>query len=178
MYYTNIKTRAEKHSLSEKQDLFLNRCLYYLNFGPDNYVEITPEKFADIRAWISRSEERERELIPDTGAMKPLTISDPIALRRHRERHKRQCCEIALANTPPNVRVVRVRKSLTGRAHIKAGILAGPKPFTRKVLYIFLHECAHFALHGSGRKKPMFAAKSGAPSSTERNELIPQHADL
>jgi hypothetical protein len=83
--------------------------------------------------------------------MKPLTISDPIALRGNRELHKRRCCEIALTNTPPNVRVVRVRKSLTGRAHLKAGIL-GPKPFTRKALYIFLHECAHFALHGSGRK--------------------------
>jgi hypothetical protein len=77
--------------------------------------------------------------------MKPLTISDPIALRGSRERHKRRCCEIALTNTPPNVRVVRVRKSLTGRAHLKAGILAGPKPFTRNALYIF-------ALHGSGRK--------------------------
>ena len=85
-------------------------------------------------------------------AMKPLTISVPIALRGSRERHKRQCCEIALANIPPNVRVVRVRKSLTGRAHLKAGILAGPRPFTRKALYIFLHECAHFALHGSRRK--------------------------
>jgi hypothetical protein len=84
--------------------------------------------------------------------MKPLTISDPIMLRGSRERHKRQCCEIALANTPPNVRAVRVRTSLTGRAYLTQGILAGPKPFTRKALYIFLHECAQFALHASGRK--------------------------
>ena len=79
-------------------------------------------------------------------------LSDPIALRRSRELHKHRCCEIALANTPPNVRVVRVRKSLTGSANLKSGILAGPKPFTRKALYIFLHECAHFVLHGSGHK--------------------------
>jgi hypothetical protein len=38
--------------------------------------------------------------------------------------------EIALANTPPNVRVVRVRKSLTGTANLKTALLAGPRPFT------------------------------------------------
>src|SRR5271165_5880942 len=84
--------------------------------------------------------------------MNPLPISDPVALRHRRQLHKCRCCEIALANTPPNVRVVQVRRSLTGKAYLKQGILAGPKPFTRKALYIFLHECAHFVLHGSCHK--------------------------
>jgi hypothetical protein len=62
--------------------------MYYTKYqdsGGETFV--VREKFAEIRAWISRSEER--ELIPDTGAMKPLTISDPITLRGSRERHKR-----------------------------------------------------------------------------------------
>jgi hypothetical protein len=78
-------------------------------------------------------------------------VSDPIALRGSRELHKRRCCEIALTNTSPNVRVVRVRKSLTGKAYLTQGILAGPKPFYTQALYIFLHECAHFARHGFAR---------------------------
>ena len=142
------------------------------------------------------------------STMNPLPISDPVALRHRRQLHKCRCCEIALANTPPNVRVVQVRRSLTGKAYLKQGILAGPKPFTRKALYIFLHECAHFVLHGSGHKPSYVkekeapeqwahakmreagmpvpramtrranAAKSAARSDTERNGLIPPHDDM
>jgi len=53
--------------------------------------------------------------------------------------------ETALANTPVSVRVVRIRKTLSGRAYSAAEI-AVPRPVTRRALHIFLHECAHIAL--------------------------------
>jgi hypothetical protein len=67
MYYTKYQdSGGEKFVVRETGfvlesvfDTDTESCSYYLNFGPDNYVEITPEKFAEIRAWISRSEERE-----------------------------------------------------------------------------------------------------------------------
>ena len=67
-----------------------------------------------------------------------------------------RCKEIALINTPPTVTFVKFRKSLSGRAGIKGtrteGTIQVPKPFTRKALYIFLHECAHMTLHYQSHK--------------------------
>lgn len=68
----------------------------------------------------------------------------------------------ALANTPACVRVVRIRKNLTGVAytnpkHHTYGRLEAPRPVTRRALQTFLHECAHFVLHsGSSPKKPRY----------------------
>jgi hypothetical protein len=63
-----------------------------------------------------------------------------------------RCGACALANTPPNVRRIRIRKDLSGFACVDPkfsnyGTLCAPRPITRKALHIFLHECAHFALH-------------------------------
>jgi len=66
---------------------------------------------------------------------------------------KRKCMECALNNTPESVHVVNIRSALTGRAYYETHKLAAPRPFTRKALHIFLHECAHFVLHVRGRKK-------------------------
>lgn len=69
---------------------------------------------------------------------------------------KERCKYCALVNTPDNVRVVQLRKNLTGKAY-KNGTLCAPRPVTRKALYVYLHECAHFALnHGSGDRKPSY----------------------
>ena len=38
-------------------------------------------------------------------------------------------------------------KALAGRCYWKKKYLVGPKPVTRKALYIWLHECAHAHLH-------------------------------
>lgn len=83
-------------------------------------------------------------------------------LQEAREQAKARYVEIAAQETPPQVRVVVPRKSLTGlatRAPLAAGgwtyIIAAPRPFTRKALYIYLHECAHIALgHLESRRKP------------------------
>lgn len=46
------------------------------------------------------------------------------------------------------------RKSLSGRSFPKRRHIDGPKPVTRKSLYIWLHECAHAHLHGPTCQKP------------------------
>src|SRR5271169_4000262 len=75
-----------------------------------------------------------------------------MTFKEARERMKVRCFQAALENTPENVKMVRIRASLSGVALLREGILVGPRPATRKSLYIFLHECAHFHLHASGRK--------------------------
>jgi hypothetical protein len=66
-------------------------------------------------------------------------------LKAGKERMRQRCIQAALANTPAAVRVVRIRKTLSGRAYSAAEI-AVPRPVTRRALHIFLHECAHVAL--------------------------------
>lgn len=58
---------------------------------------------------------------------------------------KRRCIAAALQHTPPKVHTLVIRKNLSGRAY-PDGRMAVPRPFTRKSLCIFLHECAHFHL--------------------------------
>lgn len=65
---------------------------------------------------------------------------------------KQRCFAVALENTPTNVTCVHIRKGLQGCAQLKPGNLHAPRPSTRKALYIFLHECAHFVLHARSRK--------------------------
>lgn len=45
------------------------------------------------------------------------------------------------------------RKRLTGVCWPKRKHIAGPRPVTRKSLYIWLHECAHAHLHGPSCRK-------------------------
>ena len=66
-------------------------------------------------------------------------------LKAGKERMRQLCIQTALANTPAAVRVVRIRRTLSGRAYSAAEI-AAPRPVTRRALHIFLHECAHVAL--------------------------------
>ncbi len=65
-----------------------------------------------------------------------------------------KCIAVALAETPDNVLWIEPRKALTGRARPEAGgyVIAAPRPFTRRSLYIFLHECGHVALGHLERK--------------------------
>ena len=63
---------------------------------------------------------------------------------------REKCMKVALENTPDNVRCVRIRRDLSGLAETSgpdAGLLCAPRPITRRALYVYLHECAHFVLH-------------------------------
>lgn len=87
--------------------------------------------------------------------------NDPVAIKAARDAHKAKLCQVALDNTPANVQVVEIRKNLTGYAWCRPGTkmfgkLSAPRPFTRKSLYIFLHECAHFALHADGKRRKRY----------------------
>lgn len=75
--------------------------------------------------------------------------------------HRQRFAACALANTPANVRVIEIRKDLSGRAFCVPGYpnfgkLCTPRPVTRKSLYIFLHECGHFALHADGKRRKVY----------------------
>jgi hypothetical protein len=67
---------------------------------------------------------------------------------------RERCIKVALENTPSNVRCVRIRKDLSGLAETSgpdAGLLCAPRPITRRALYVYLHECAHFVLHAGDK---------------------------
>lgn len=75
----------------------------------------------------------------------PEQVFDP---RAGREAMKAKCVACAIAHTPPEVRYFKIRKTLSGKAFFREKAIAAPKPFTRRALHVFLHECAHFVLHG------------------------------
>ncbi len=78
----------------------------------------------------------------------PQYHAGPQALQDARRTAKRRFIEIAVAETPPDVRFIIPRSSLSGAASRLFGggyQLKAPRPFTRKALYIYLHECAHIA---------------------------------
>lgn len=60
-------------------------------------------------------------------------------------RMKRRCIAVALQNTPPDVHTISIRRTLNGQAR-SDGRMVVPRPFTRKSLYVFLHECSHYHL--------------------------------
>jgi len=62
-----------------------------------------------------------------------------------------RCMAVAERYTPEGV-TVTYRKSLTGTAFYNENRMVAPKPVTRKALYIYLHECAHFHLRHRGWK--------------------------
>ncbi len=77
-------------------------------------------------------------------------------LRAAKARMRDACARAALANTPASVRVIRMRRTLTGRAYSLEEI-AVPRPVTRRALHVFLHECAHVALgHVRANKAAQF----------------------
>lgn len=69
------------------------------------------------------------------------------------ERLREKCVRCAIDNTPSEVRVVLIREDGTGglshlgRESAQFGLLEAPRPTTRRGLYVYLHECAHFRLH-------------------------------
>jgi hypothetical protein len=70
-----------------------------------------------------------------------------------------KCIGCALEATPPNVRMVQIRTDGMGLAHLDPampdfGLLEAPRPVTRRGLYVFLHEAAHFHLHIEARRRP------------------------
>lgn len=73
-------------------------------------------------------------------------------LKAGRAEMKRRCIDVALAETPTSVHLIVPRNSLTGTANLQTGVIKAPKPFTRKALYIFLHELAHIVLRHDGKK--------------------------
>lgn len=75
-----------------------------------------------------------------------------IDLQAAKDAMRQRCFEVALANTPSTVLFVKIRKSLSGRAYLKEGVMGAPRPSTRKALYIYLHECGHFAQHVASKK--------------------------
>ena len=75
--------------------------------------------------------------------------------RKGREEMKQKCMDCALINTPEEVKVIFIKSSLSGRAIYSRGEMHAPRPVTRKALYIFLHECAHFHIQDHrGKSKP------------------------
>jgi len=73
-------------------------------------------------------------------------------LAQARREMKRKCMSVALTETPKRVSVIYPRRQLTGRAFVHSGAIYVPRPFTRRALHIFLHECAHIALNHVGKK--------------------------
>lgn len=73
-------------------------------------------------------------------------------LSQARREMKRRCITVAPAETPERVRLIYPRKRLAGRAFPRSGEIHVPRPFTRRALHIFLHECAHVALGHIGKK--------------------------
>nr|MBI3612634.1 hypothetical protein [Nitrospirota bacterium] len=90
-------------------------------------------------------------------------------LRMAKVRMREACVRAALANTPSTVRVIRIRRTLSGRAYNPEEI-AAPRPITRRALHVFLHECAHVALgHVWANKAAQFGPTLPhvGPESTE-----------
>jgi hypothetical protein len=90
------------------------------------------------------------------------------ALKRKRDRISRaRLFACARDNTPPSVRVIRIREEPRGKAYCdprlrEFGKLITPRPVNRLALSILLHENAHFTLHCS--------AKNGGPELEEEYE--------
>ena len=81
--------------------------------------------------------------------MKIATASE---LQAGRLAMKAKCMQAALEETPERVRLIRIRRSISGSASVREGILTVPRPFTRRALHVFFHECAHIVLDHVSRK--------------------------
>ena len=77
--------------------------------------------------------------------------SDPMTTPKHlksaREAATTRFLAIAAAlKAEAGVKEHKIRKSLTGGAWVKTGVIEAPEGRTRKQLYVLAHECAHVAL--------------------------------
>src|SRR5262245_14901682 len=79
------------------------------------------------------------------------------------------CQAIAAKYHPDGVRFIR-RKGLSGLACYDARELYAPLPVTRKSLYIYLHECAHFNLEHWTHKLP--PARRGVGSQQYAHRIM------
>jgi len=82
-------------------------------------------------------------------------------LQEGKKRMAERCTAIADKWTPPGC-IVWYRKDLSGRMGHGGKVMWAPRPITRKSLYLFLHECAHYHLGHNG--------KSGKPRHREEYE--------
>ncbi len=82
--------------------------------------------------------------------LRPATIEQ---LQAGRLAMKEKCIAAALAETPEQIKLIRVRRSISGLAYVTRGILEVPRPFTRRALHVFFHEVAHIVLNHI-RQKP------------------------
>src|SRR5260370_24575750 len=76
---------------------------------------------------------------------------------------KRKCISVALSETPKSVSVIYPRRQLTGRALVHSGEIHVPRPFTRRALHIFLHECPHISLNHVGNNPPHIEVTENEP---------------
>ncbi|PWL16442.1 hypothetical protein DKP76_17405 [Falsochrobactrum shanghaiense] len=84
-------------------------------------------------------------------AIKPMT---GLELQAARRAAADRFYQIGISYVPEGY-TVKFRKNLTGVHRGSLRQIEAPQPVTRKSLYIFLHECAHAHLHGSGSKLPV-----------------------
>ncbi|KKW20980.1 MAG: hypothetical protein UY62_C0036G0002 [Parcubacteria group bacterium GW2011_GWF2_50_9] len=98
-------------------------------------------------------------------------------LKAGKERMRQLCVQAALTSTPATVRVVRIRRTLSGRAY-GSGEIAAPRPVTRRALAIFLHECAHVALgHVFAPTLPHGGTGPAQAASEPRIRRKPRHVE-
>ena len=93
-----------------------------------------------------------------------------------RQRMRDYCLAVAEKYTPEGVKV-EYRRLLSGRAFTREGRMCVPRPVTRRSLYVYLHECAHFKLH-SKRRKPCYVEEMEAEkwaAAVMRREGIEVH---
>jgi len=79
---------------------------------------------------------------------------------------------LARALTPENVRAIRFRKKLSGRASWKAGAIEVPRPKTCDSCYVYLHECAHILIHSPVRLR---LDQDGRNRKSKGWEYEPEH---
>jgi hypothetical protein len=103
--------------------------------------------------------------------IRPLNPQENLGrLREGKRRMKELCMRVALENTPATVELVVFNRRLSGKADCCGKVLIVPKPYTRRALHTFLHECGHIAVgHFNGNHQPDYMAEFEAERwATER----------
>lgn len=81
-----------------------------------------------------------------------MTERPSIDLQKARQEAAERFYAIGMSYVPEGY-TTHFRKALSGRHWGERKHIEGPKPVTRKSLYIWLHECAHAHLHVGSKKK-------------------------
>lgn len=94
-------------------------------------------------------------------SIRPANVQENLArLLEGKKRMKETCMKTALKNTPATVELIVFNRKLSGRAAFRGRMLIVPKPFTRRALHTFLHECGHIALgHFNGNHQAEYMAE-------------------